>query len=96
MPITFLLPLDRRERPPFELAPGVSSFDGARIGVVDNGLWRSMPVAVATIERELTPLGAAQFESIPFNHLAPDFIEQQHELARLGSRVHGAVVGLGN
>lgn len=78
------------------LAPRDASVAGAVFGVVDNGLWRSMRTIVAKVEDALRARGAAAVERTPFDHLSPDFADQQAALGPFGRRVAGAVVGLGN
>jgi len=78
------------------LAPGLGSFAGAALGIVDNGLWRSMAV-FGEVWREVTAAGGAvEVVTTPFDHLAADFDDQQRALGPFGRRVRGAVTGLGN
>jgi hypothetical protein len=91
--ITVVLPIDDDERRSRALAPGLGSVAGRRLGAVDNGLWHSTPLLLAHIEREVgTPFVARQ----PFDHLAPDFDEQQAALGPFSKRIAGAITGLGN
>ena len=78
------------------LAPRLDGFDGRCVGIVDNGLWRSMSRIVERVERALRERGATGFERTPFDHLAADFDDQQRALWPFGRRVAGAVAGLGN
>jgi hypothetical protein len=91
--IKVVLPIDDDERPPAALAPALASVGVGRIGAVDNGLWRSMPVLLRLLEAEM---GAPLVERLPFDHLSPHFDEQQRALGPFATRVAGAVTGLGN
>jgi hypothetical protein len=91
--ITVVLPVDEHEREARALAPGMAELDGKRIGAVDNGLGRSMTVVLEHTERALA---APLHERLPFDHLAPDFDEQQRSLGPFSKRVAGAITGLGN
>jgi hypothetical protein len=94
--ITVVLPVDADAPSSRPLAAGVDTFHGACVGVVDNGLWRSMATLVSSLAAELGGLGAAGIESTPFDHLADEFTEQQAALGPLAGRVRGAIAGLGN
>ena len=73
--------------PALRLAARPATMAGRRIGVVDNGLWRSMDLIVA----ELAPAAVHVFD-----HLAPDFPAQQAALADFATDVDMVVSGLGN
>jgi hypothetical protein len=91
--ITVVLPVDDDERLARALAPGLGSLAGRPLGAVDNGLWRSTPVLLAHVEREVAaPFAARQ----PFDHLAPDFDDHQRALGPLAKRIAGAITALGN
>jgi hypothetical protein len=97
--ITVVLPVDAPDPNGVvagRLAPRLEGFDGRRVGIVDNGLWRSMQLVIGRIERALGERGAVAFERTPFDHLAADFGDQQTALWPFGKRVEGAVAGLGN
>ena len=96
--ITVVLPIEAPDPAisAAELAPGIAALQGVTLGVVDNGLWRSMAAIVAGVERAARANGAHAIERTPFDHLAPDFAEQQAGLWPFGQRVAGAVAGLGN
>ncbi len=85
--ITILLPVDASPPAPLRLAARPATMAGRRIGVVDNGLWRSMDVVVA----ELAPSAVHRFD-----HLSPDFPAQQARLADFATDVDLVVSGLGN
>jgi hypothetical protein len=85
--ITVVLPLDAASAPPLRLAARPATMAGRRLGVVDNGLWRSMDLVIA----ELAPAAVHRFD-----HLAPDFPAQQAALADFASDVDMVVSGLGN
>lgn len=90
------MPADRTEREPLAMAPRAGSLSGLDIGVVDNGLWRSMKLTIAHLGDVFAARGARLQDSIPYDHLAPDFADQQHAVAGLATRVQAAVLGLGN
>ena len=94
--VTFLLPVD--EAPPAELslAAGVGSLQGVAIGVIDNQLWRSMPVVTARVLDAFAADGATRGPTQPFDHLSADFPDQQAALAPLAVRVGAVIAGLGN
>jgi len=97
--ITVLLPVDAPtgDAPArLSLAPRRTRVAGDAFGVVDNGLWRSMRTIVSRVEDALRARGVAAVERTPFDHLSPDFADQQAALGPFGRRVAGAVVGLGN
>jgi hypothetical protein len=94
--ITVVLPLDEDDARPRPLAVGVPALDDVCIGVVDNELWSSMRVVVAALEAELRAQGVRAIEATPFDHLSPEFAEQQRALVPFGARVAGAFAGLGN
>lgn len=97
--ITVLLPVDAPTGDALvgpSLAPRPTSTGGAAFGVVDNGLWRSMRAITTRVEAALRARGATAVERTPFDHLSPDFADQQAALGPFGRRVAGAVVGLGN
>jgi hypothetical protein len=85
--ITVVLPLDAATPPLLRLAARPATMAGRRLGVVDNGLWRSMDVVIA----ELAPAAVHRFD-----HLAPDFPAQQAALADFATDVDMVVSGLGN
>ncbi len=85
--VTILLPVDAVAAPPLRLAARPATMAGRRIGVVDNGLWRSMDVVID----ELAPAAVHRFD-----HLAPDFPAQQAALAEFATDVDMVVSGLGN
>jgi hypothetical protein len=97
--ITVVLPVDAPD-PGAPEAAGLSvrpdGVTGRSLGVVDNGLWRSMAAIVDGVDRALRARGAVGLERTPFDHLAPDFADQQRALWPFGERVAGAVTGLGN
>jgi hypothetical protein len=95
MSLTVLLPVDHRERPLLPLAAGVADLEGLRLGVVDNGLWRSMPVVVDSFARQLLGSGRVG-EVTPFDHLARDFPDHQRRLGEFATRQRAVIVGLGN
>jgi len=94
--VTLVLPVEAegiaRGRP----APGLASFSGAPLGVVDNGLWRAMRVFTDVWRGHTSAEGATGVEVTPFDHLAADFADQQRALGPFGRRVRGVVTGLGN
>jgi hypothetical protein len=94
--ITVVLPIDAEAPRELAAAPGLDTFAGRCIGVVDNGLWRSMDVLVRCLGEVTRKQRAAGIAITPFDHLAPDFGEQQEALAPFATRVAGAVAGLGN
>jgi hypothetical protein len=94
--ITMVLPVEAAERSKVDLAPGLATVAGATLGVVDNGLWRSMRVFRSVWDQHLRSLGAAGIEVTPFDHLAADFADQQVALGPFGKRVEGVVTGMGN
>jgi hypothetical protein len=94
--ITVLLPVDADAPAARALAPGVAAFAGGCFGVVDNGLWQSMTAVVESFRAAVVNLGAAGIQATPFDHLAPDFTEQQAALHPLAARLTGAIAGLGN
>lgn len=96
--ITVVLPIEAPDAAvsATELAPGIADLRGTALGVVDNGLWRSMAAIVAGLERAARAGGVVAIDRTPFDHLAPDFAEQQAGLWPFGQRVAGAVAGLGN
>ncbi len=94
--VTVVLPVEANGPLQGVLAPGVASFVGARMGVVDNGLWRAMR-EFTTYWRDCVAVdGATGVEVVPFDHLAADFADQQRSLGPFGRRVKGVVTGLGN
>jgi hypothetical protein len=94
--VTLVLPVDAEAPPARALAAGAGTLDGRRLGVVDNGLWRSMAVVVRGLEDQARRRGAEGVVTTAFDHLAPDFAEQQAALAPFAAGVAGAVAGLGN
>ena len=88
-----MLPVDDDERRARSLAPGLGSLARRPLGAVDNGLWRSTPQLLALVERAS---GAPFVARQPFDHLAPDFDDQQAALAPFAKRVAGAIAALGN
>jgi hypothetical protein len=94
--VTLVLPIDAEAPTPRALAPGAASFEGRRVGVVDNGLWRSMAVLVGRLEHEVRGRGAAGVVTTPFDHLDPGFAQQQAALVPFSAGLAGAVAGLGN
>lgn len=95
--ITLVLPVEAAgHTAAATLAPGLASFAGAPLGVVDNGLWQAMRTFTALWRDEVAPRGASGVEVVPFDHLAADFGDQQRALGPFGRRVRGAVTGLGN
>jgi hypothetical protein len=93
--VTVLLPVDDAEAAARSLAPGLGPLDGRVFGVVDNGLWASMRPVREALARWAGAEGGA-VEVVPFDHLAPDFAEQQRALWPFAGRVAAAVTGLGN
>jgi hypothetical protein len=85
--VTVVLPVDAAPPVPLRLAARPATTAGRRIGVVDNGLWRSMDVVIA----ELEPSAVHRFD-----HLSPDFPAQQSALADFATDVDMVVSGLGN
>jgi hypothetical protein len=95
--VTLVLPLDDTSATaPAALAPRAISLSGLSLGVVDNGLWRSMRRFTDLLRSHAATSGAAGVETVPFDHLAPDFGDQQRALGPFGRRVRGVVTGLGN
>jgi hypothetical protein len=97
--ITVVLPVDAPDpgaAVASGLAPRLDTLDGRLVGVVDNGLWRSMATVVECIDRAVRQQGGRGLERTPFDHLAADFDSQQRGLWPFGERVAGAVAGLGN
>lgn len=95
--ITLVLPVDDAAAVVApSLAPGLRSLAGAPLGIVDNGLWRAMRI-FGEVWRDVTgAAGATGVETVPFDHLAVDFADQQRALGPFGRRVRGVVTGLGN
>ena len=91
-----MLPVDDDAPATASRSAALDDLVGARIGVVDNGLWRAMPVIVDTLAAALTERGADRLERLSFDHLAPDFADQLAALGPFGHRVDGVVTGLGN
>ncbi len=94
--VTLVLPLDEAPTAAAVLAPGLSTFAGAPLGVVDNGLWRAMRIFTDLWRDHVATAGGTGVEVTPFDHLAPDFTDQQLALGPFGRRVRGVVTGLGN
>jgi hypothetical protein len=94
--ITLVLPVEAAALADVALAPGLDSFAGVWFGVVDNGLWRAMRVFAEFWSSHTANEGGTGIEVTPFDHLAPDFVEQQRALGPFGRRVRGVVTGLGN
>ena len=55
-----------------------------------------MASVIDRIEQAVRERGAHSMERTPFDHLAADFDDQQRALWPFGTRVAGAVTGLGN
>ena len=91
--ITVVLPIDDDERTARSLAPGLPEGSRHRLGAVDNGLWRSMPILLAHLEHAV---GSPLVARLRFDHLSPDFDAQQRSLRPFAADVAGAVTGLGN
>jgi hypothetical protein len=85
--VTIVLPLDATATPSLQFAARPATMAGRRLGVVDNGLWRSMDVIIDA----LAPAAVHRFD-----HLAPDFPAQQAALADFATDVDLVVSGLGN
>jgi hypothetical protein len=85
--ITVVLPVDAETAPALRLAARPATLVGRRIGVVDNGLWRSMELIAA----ELAPVAVFRFD-----HTSVDFPKQQAALAEFATDVDLVVSGLGN
>ena len=94
--VTVVLPVEADAPVSAGRAAALADLAGARIGVVDNGLWRAMPTIVDTLATALAERGAGPIEVLPFDHLAPDFADQLAALGPFGRRVDGVVSGLGN
>lgn len=94
--VTLVLPVEHDDAVTGVLAPGSGALPGARMGVVDNGLWSAMRTFTELFRADLLAAGALGLEVVPFDHLAPDFPDQQRALGPFGRRVRGAVTGLGN
>ena len=94
--ITLVLPVEATAPAEVRLAPRLRSFSGVPLGIVDNGLWRAMRVFTDFWGAHTAAQGGAGIEVTPFDHLAPDFVEQQRALGPFGRRVRGVVTGLGN
>jgi hypothetical protein len=94
--VTLVLPVEAGRASSGELAPGLAGFAGARLGIVDNELWRAMRVFGEVWRDHVGVHGASGVETTPFDHLAPDFGDQQLALGPFGRRVRGVVTGLGN
>jgi hypothetical protein len=95
--VTLVLPLDDTSATvPAVLAPRSASLEGLPLGIVDNGLWRSMRRFADVLRAHAAGAGATGVETVPFDHLAPDFADQQRALGPFGRRVRGVVTGLGN
>lgn len=96
--VTLVLPVDDLD--PSITAPspaaGLRSLAGAPLGIVDNGLWRSMRIFGDVWRERAAAAGATGVETVPFDHLAADFADQQQALGPFGRRVRGVVTGLGN
>jgi len=92
--VVVVLPADAGAPAARPLAAGVA-LAGARLGVVDNGLWRSMPTIVATVGVLLREEGSPPLTATPFDHLAPEFDAQQAALGPFAGEVDGALAGLG-
>jgi hypothetical protein len=82
------LPVDAVAAPPLRLAARPATMAGRRLGVVDNGLWRSMDVVIDAL--------ACAGRVHRYDHLAPDFPAQQAALADFATDVDLVVSGLGN
>jgi hypothetical protein len=94
--VRIVLPVDDEPPAPRPLARGRADLRGARVGVVDNGLWRSMVTVVEVLGQELEASHAAPLRTTPFDHLAPDFPRQQSALLPFADDVDLVVAGLGN
>jgi hypothetical protein len=97
--MTVVLPIEAPDpgaAPARGLAARPDDLTGRCVGVVDNGLWRSMASVIDRIEQAVRERGAHSMERTPFVHLAADFDDQQRALWPFGTRVAGAVTGLGN
>ena len=95
-PITVVLPVEAAAVAEVRLAPRLASFAEVPFGIVDNGLWRAMRVFTDYWRSYTASQGGTVTEVAPFDHLAPDFVEQQRALGPFGRRVRGVVTGLGN
>lgn len=94
--ITVVLPVEAAAVGEVRLAPRLDSFAGASFGIVDNGLWKAMRVFTDFWRSHTAGQGGTGLEVTPFDHLAPDFVEQQRALGPFGRRVRGVVTGMGN
>jgi hypothetical protein len=95
--VTLVLPLDDTSAvAPAALAGRPASLAGLPLGIVDNGLWRAMRRFADVLAGAAGAAGATGIETVPFDHLAPDFADQQRALGPFGRRVRGVVTGLGN
>src|SRR3982751_447988 len=94
--ITIILPVDADAPPERPLAAGLSTFHGASIGFVDNGLWRSMATVVDAVSSRAVAEGGCVAGIIPFDHLGAEFPEQRRALHPFAQTVDVVVVGLGN
>ena len=94
--ITVVLPVEAAAATAVQLAPRLHSFSGVPFGIVDNGLWKAMRVFTDYRRSHTADQGGTGMEVTPFDHLAPDFVEQQRALGPFGRRVRGVVTGLGN
>ena len=93
---TFLLPVDDRPTADRPMAPGVARFAGLAVGVVDNQLWKSMPLLTSAVLDVFAAEGAHGEATQPFDHLSAEFADQQAALAPLAARIGAVVTGLGN
>ena len=86
--VTIVLPVDAVAAPRLALAARPATMAGRRVGVVDNGLWRSMGVVVDAL--------ACADRVHRYDHLSPEFPAQQTTLADFATDVDLVVSGLGN
>jgi hypothetical protein len=91
--IVVVLPEDAGAPATRPLAPGASL--AGPLGVIDNGLWRSMPVIVGVLGDRLRAEGGPPLRTTPFDHLAADFDDQRAALGPFAGKVVAAVAGLG-
>ncbi len=94
--ITLVLPVEAEHVERGAPAAGLASFAGVRLGVVDNGLWQAMRTFTEFWRDTAAEHGSTGVDVTPFDHLAPDFADQQRALGPFGRRVKGVVTGLGN
>jgi hypothetical protein len=92
--VVVVLPEDAGAPAARALAEGADLARGP-LGAIDNGLWRTTPVVLATIGELLAAEGGGPVRSTPFDHLAADFDDQRAALAPFAGEVVGAVAGLG-